>query len=91
MVQCAGRLYGDAAEMLVEELLLQGRAQMNVLVTTVTGQVNEALKAQGQLENEPNQTLQLRRRLFCFLKLSFFSLSFLFLRSSDGIDCECDT
>ena len=58
MVQCVGHLYGDAAEMLVEELQLQGRAQMSVLVTTVTGQVNDALKAQGQGQsvNGPNHT-----------------------------------
>lgn len=72
MVQCAGRLYGDAAEMLVEELLLQGRAQMNVLVTTVTGQVNEALKAQGQLENEPTKHYNLEGH-FAFLSCPFFS------------------
>ena len=68
-MQCAGHLYGDAAEMLVEELLLQGCAQINSLVTTVTGQVNDALKAQGQSENVPRQTkhvYSLRDSLFVF-------------------------
>ncbi|XP_076465328.1 DNA-directed RNA polymerase III subunit RPC3-like [Babylonia areolata] len=46
-VQCAGLLYGDAAEIMVEELLHDGRLPLHTLVESVTNKLNEAIKAQG--------------------------------------------
>lgn len=42
-------LYGDAAELLVEELLQRGEATMETVVNKVTERLNEALEASGNI------------------------------------------
>ncbi|KAL8591257.1 hypothetical protein ACOMHN_017581 [Nucella lapillus] len=46
-VNCAGILYGEAAKMIVEELLQEGCLPLPALVDTVTDRLNEAIKDQG--------------------------------------------
>ena len=47
-IYCAKTLYGDAAELLVEELLHEGQAVMSKVVQKVTDKLNEALETAGK-------------------------------------------
>ncbi|KAK3098436.1 hypothetical protein FSP39_019429 [Pinctada imbricata] len=47
-IYCAKTLYGDAAELLIEELLQRGKMLMSEVITSVTGRLNEALEASGK-------------------------------------------
>ncbi|KAK3585327.1 hypothetical protein CHS0354_040276 [Potamilus streckersoni] len=49
-IYCAKTLYGDAAELLVEEILHHGQVLMNDVVQRVTDRLNEALRESGQPE-----------------------------------------
>lgn len=40
-------LFGDAAELLIEEMLLQGQTDLNSAVVKVTNKLNESLAASG--------------------------------------------
>ncbi|CAL1537610.1 unnamed protein product [Lymnaea stagnalis] len=46
-IHCAKMLYGDAAELLVEELLLQGQSCLGPAVTKTTSKLNESLLSSG--------------------------------------------
>ncbi|KAK3585328.1 hypothetical protein CHS0354_040277, partial [Potamilus streckersoni] len=46
-IYCAKTLYGDAAELLVEEILHHGQVLMNDVVQRVTDRLNEALRESG--------------------------------------------
>ncbi|OWF46957.1 DNA-directed RNA polymerase III subunit RPC3 [Mizuhopecten yessoensis] len=46
-IYCAKTLYGDAAELLVEELLHKGRCLMSETIIAITDKLNEALDASG--------------------------------------------
>ncbi|XP_046574318.1 DNA-directed RNA polymerase III subunit RPC3-like [Haliotis rubra] len=46
-IYCAKTLYGDAAELMVEELLQGGQGLMSGVVSKVTERLNEALEASG--------------------------------------------
>ena len=47
-IYCAKSLYGDAAELVIEDLLHQGQSLMSRLVDAVTNKLNEALESTGQ-------------------------------------------
>jgi DNA-directed RNA polymerase III subunit RPC3 len=47
-VYSAKTLYGDAAELLVEEVLQHGQSLMSAVVVTVTDKLNEALDASSK-------------------------------------------
>ena len=47
-IYCAKTLYGDAAELLVEELLHEGQGVMSKVVQKVTNKLNEALETAGK-------------------------------------------
>ena len=51
-IYCAKTLYGDAAELLIEELLQRGQMMMSEVVTSVTGRLNEALEASGKAKQK---------------------------------------
>ena len=42
-IHCAKTLYGDAAELLVEELLLHGQTQLDEAVMKVTKKLNDSI------------------------------------------------
>lgn len=46
-IYCAKSLYGDCAELVIEDLLHQGQSLMSRLVDTVTNKLNEALDSTG--------------------------------------------
>ncbi|KAJ8304701.1 hypothetical protein KUTeg_018284, partial [Tegillarca granosa] len=46
-IYCAKTLYGDAAELLVEEMLVKGQSSMSELIENVTNKLNEALDSAG--------------------------------------------
>ena len=46
-IYCAKTLYGDAAELVTEELLQNGQALMTQVVENVTNKLNEALTNAG--------------------------------------------
>lgn len=46
-IYCAKTLYGDAAELIVEELLKKGRALMTEIVKSVMTELNKALQTPG--------------------------------------------
>ena len=47
-IYCAKSLYGDSAELVIEDLLHQGQSLMSRLVDAVTNKLNEALESTGQ-------------------------------------------
>ena len=46
-IYCAKTLYGDGAELVIEDLLHQGQSLMSRLVNNVTNKLNEALDSTG--------------------------------------------
>ena len=46
-VHIAKTLYGDAAELLVEELLLHGQADLDSVVTMTTKKLNDSIISSG--------------------------------------------
>ena len=46
---CAKSLYGDSAELLIEELLHHGQEQMSKVISVVTDKLNEALTNAGDV------------------------------------------
>ena len=50
-IYCSKTLYGDAAELVIEDLLHQGQSLMSRLVEAVTNKLNEALDATGLYKN----------------------------------------
>uniref|UniRef100_A0A2C9LPN6 DNA-directed RNA polymerase III subunit RPC3 n=1 Tax=Biomphalaria glabrata TaxID=6526 RepID=A0A2C9LPN6_BIOGL len=46
-IHCAKTLFGDAAELLVEELLLQGQTDLGSAVVKTTNKLNESLRSSG--------------------------------------------
>lgn len=46
-IYCAKTLYGDAAELLVEDMLVKGQSSMSELIENVTNKLNEALDSAG--------------------------------------------
>ena len=49
-INCAKTLYGDAAELLIEELLLQGQADLDTAVLKTTKRLNESIISSGACE-----------------------------------------
>jgi DNA-directed RNA polymerase III subunit RPC3 len=47
-IHCAKTLYGDAAELVVEDLVYHGQLMMSSVVNTVTDKLNEALEHAGR-------------------------------------------
>ena len=47
-IHCAKTLYGDAAELVVEDLVHHGQLMMTSVVDTVTNKLNEALEHAGR-------------------------------------------
>lgn len=47
-IHCAKSLYGDAAELVVEDLVHHGQLLMSSVVHTVTNKLNEALENAGR-------------------------------------------
>ncbi|GFO13557.1 DNA-directed RNA polymerase iii subunit rpc3-like [Plakobranchus ocellatus] len=56
-IHCAKTLFGDAAELLVEELLLQGRCTLGEAVTKTVKKLNESLAASGSSVPEISHSL----------------------------------
>ncbi|BFY97657.1 hypothetical protein BsWGS_00696 [Bradybaena similaris] len=56
-IHCAKMLFGDAAELLIEEMLLQGQTDLNSAVVKVTNKLNESLAASGSGMTEISQNL----------------------------------
>ena len=46
-IYCAKTLYGDGAELVIEDLLHQGQSLMSRVVDNVTNKLNEALDSTG--------------------------------------------
>ncbi|KAK6179368.1 hypothetical protein SNE40_011749 [Patella caerulea] len=67
-IYCAKTLYGDAAELLVEELLQNGQSLMSIASERVTQRLNEALEATGN----PKITSSLVRDKFGLLVKTHF-------------------
>ncbi|XP_055884180.1 DNA-directed RNA polymerase III subunit RPC3-like [Biomphalaria glabrata] len=56
-IHCAKTLFGDAAELLVEELLLQGQTDLGSAVVKTTNKLNESLRSSGSNLPEISQSL----------------------------------
>ncbi|KAH9518420.1 DNA-directed RNA polymerase III subunit RPC3 [Bulinus truncatus] len=56
-IHCAKMLFGDAAELLVEEILLQGQSRLGSAVEKTTNKLNESLLSSGSSLPEISQSL----------------------------------
>uniref|UniRef100_A0A0B7B400 DNA-directed RNA polymerase III subunit RPC3 n=1 Tax=Arion vulgaris TaxID=1028688 RepID=A0A0B7B400_9EUPU len=81
-IHCAKMLFGDAAELLIEEMLLQSQTDLNSTIVKVTKKLNESLVSSGSGITEVSQNI-VRDKVMTLIKARL-------IRRCESIDRDKD-